>query len=124
MTSLLSLASEQSDMTLVEGSPPSASPGQPLQSGPDSSASARRWRKKICVAIAGVYLLAFALPVFQDTGLLANHLGVRPHGSVYGWHAFLVGFFMQRTGWFANLAIWIGLFFLARKRPLLAATAG
>ena len=88
------------------------------------TAVAGRWRKKICLAIAGVYLLAFALPVFRDTGLLANHLGVRPHGSVYGWHAFLVGFFMQRTGWFANLAIWIGIFFLARKRPLLAATAG
>jgi HEAT repeats len=113
-------------MTLIEGNPPSASVA-PLDGplgGPDSTVAARRLQKRIWLTIAGVYLLAFALPVFEDTGLLANHLGVKPHGSVYGWHAFLVGFFMQRFGWFANLAIWIGIFFVARKRPLLAAAAG
>lgn len=109
-------------MTLVEGSP--ASPGDLSLNRPETTLEARRWRKRICLSIAGVYLIAFVLPVFEDTGLLANHLGVRPHGSVYGWHAFLVGFFMQRTGWFANLAIWAGIFLVARQRPFLAATAG
>jgi HEAT repeat protein len=112
-------------MTLIEGGPSaSTAPTEAAPNGPDATVAARRLGKRICLPILGVYFIAFALPVFQDTGLLANHLGVRPHGSVYGWHAFLVGFFMQRTGWFANLAIWTGVFFLARRRPLLAATAG
>jgi hypothetical protein len=112
-------------MTLIEGTP-SASTVQAGESHNEKNATvgARRQLKRVWLSIVGVYLIAFALPVFQDTGLLANHLGVRPHGSVYGWHAFLVGFFMQRTGWFANLAIWVGIFFLSRKRPLIAATAG
>ncbi len=113
-------------MTLIEGNPPSASVANvnaPLAVSDSTLAAARRQRR-IWLPIAGVYLFAFAMPVFEDMGLLANHLGVKPQGWVYGWHAFLVGFFMQRIGWFANLAIWIGIFFLARRRPLLAATAG
>ena len=113
-------------MTLMEGAPPvsDAEAAESLDVTQATGAASRRLLKRTWLAIVGVYLIAFALPVFQDTGLLANHLGVRPNGSVYGWHAFLVGFFMQRTGWFANLAIWVGIFFLARKRPLIAATAG
>jgi hypothetical protein len=113
-------------MTLIEGpsSPASAVLVEGSPGSPDSPVAARRWTRRIWLTITGVYLIAFALPVFEDMGLLANHLGVKPHGYVYGWHAFLVGFFMQRAGWFANLAIWIGIFFLARRRPLLAATAG
>ena len=113
-------------MTLIEGTP-SASTDRAEEAPNGTNATtvgARRLLKRAWLAIVAVYLIAFALPVFQDTGLLANHLGVRPHGSVYGWHAFLVGFFMQRTGWFANLSIWAGIFFLARKRPFFAATAG
>src|SRR5580698_880659 len=112
-------------MTLIEGTP-SASivQAEESQNGTNATVGAGRLLKRAWLTIVGVYLIAFALPVFEDTGLLANHLGVRPNGSVYGWHAFLVGLFMQRTGWFANLAIWVGIFFLARKRPLIAATAG
>ncbi len=112
-------------MTLIEGTMPASTvSAKEPHNGTSATVEARRLLKRTCLAILGIYLIAFALPVFQDTGLLANHLGVRPHGSVYGWHAFLVGFFLQRTGWFANLAIWVGIFFLARKRPLIAATAG
>src|ERR1700723_201198 len=103
-------------MTLIEGTP-SASTVR-AEEAPDgtiaTTVGARRLLKRAWLAILAVYVIAFALPIFQDMGLLANHLGVRPHGSVYGWHAFLVGFFMQRTGGFANLAIWLGIFFLAR----------
>src|ERR1700722_20243840 len=112
-------------MTLIEGTMPASTvSAKEPHNGTSATVEARRLLKRTCLAILGIYLIAFALPVFQDTGLLGNHLGVRPHGSVYGWHAFLVGFFLQRTGWFANLAIWVGIFFLARKRPLIAATAG
>jgi hypothetical protein len=102
---------------------PIAPAGGPLAGG-DRTADARAWEKKLCAAVVLVYLIAFALPVFDDTGILANHLGVQPHGAVYGWQAFLVGWFVQRIGWFANIAIWIGMILLARRKPLAAALAG
>jgi len=113
-------------MTLIDGtpSPVAITPASEPHKGGDPAAVPRGSGRKLWLAILILYLFAFALPVFDDTGILANHLGVRPNGSVYGWQAFLVGLVMQRTGWFANIAIWIGIFLLARGRPLLAATAG
>jgi HEAT repeat protein len=113
-------------MTLIDGTPspvPIAPASEPLAGG-NYAVVPKGSGTKIWVAILLVYLIAFALPVFADTGILANHLGVRPNGSVYGWQAFLVGLFMQRTGWFANLAIWTGIVLLARGRLLLATVAG
>lgn len=113
-------------MTCLDGttSPlPIAPAGGPLAGG-DRTADWRAWEKKLCAAVVLVYLIAFALPVFDDTGILANHLGVQPHGAVYGWQAFLVGWFVQRIGWFANIAIWIGVILLASRKPLAAALAG
>jgi HEAT repeat protein len=93
--------------------------------GSDQAEISRAWAKKFSAAILVVYLMAFVLPVFDDTGVLANHLGVRPKGAVYGWQAFLVGWFAQRWGgWFANVAIWVGTTLLAGRKPLAAAIAG
>jgi len=104
--------------------PPTARAGVPL-AGTDQVAFPRALGKKFCVAILLVYLIAFTLPVFDDTGILANHLGVRPKGVVYGWQAFLVGWYAQQFGgWFANVGIWVGTVFLVRGRPLAAAIAG
>jgi len=104
--------------------PPVAPASAPL-AGTDAFVLPREWGRKFCVGILVVYLVAFALPVFDDTGILANHLGVRPKGAVYGWQAFLVGWFAQRFGgWFANVSIWIGAIFLLIRKPLAAAIAG
>jgi hypothetical protein len=103
---------------------PMAPASGPLVGG-DRAFGSRGWEKKLCLAVALVYMMAFVLPVFDDTGILANHLGVRPKGAVYGWQAFLVGWFVQRFGgWFANVAIWIGMIFLARRKPLAGVIAG
>ena len=113
-------------MTRLDGttSPLPIPPARGPLAGGNPTAVSRGWERNFCAAVLFVYLFAFALPVFDDTGILANHLGVRPKGAVYGWQAFLVGWFVQRIGWFANVAIWIGTILLARRRPLAAAIAG
>ncbi len=113
-------------MTRLDGttSPLPIPPARGPLAGGNPTAVSRGWERNFCAAVLFVYLFAFALPVFDDTGILANHLGVRPKGAVYGWQAFLVGWFVQRIGWFANVAIWIGIILLARRRPLAAAIAG
>jgi hypothetical protein len=90
----------------------------------DAPAIPRSGTRKLWLAVVCLYLLAFVLPVFHDRGILANHLGVQPNGSVYGWQAFVIGLVVRPFGWVANLAIWFGVFFLARCKPRVAAAAG
>ncbi len=80
--------------------------------------------RKLWLAVLALYLVSFVLPVFHDRGMLANHLGVQPNGSVYGWQAFVIGLVVRWFGWAANPVIWLGVFFLARRKPRVAAGAG
>jgi HEAT repeats/PBS lyase HEAT-like repeat len=80
--------------------------------------------RKLWLAVLALYLVSFLLPVFHDRGILANHLGVQPNGSVYGWQAFVIGLVVRWFGWAANPVIWLGVFFLARRKPRVAAGAG
>lgn len=105
-------------------SPPIAPHGE-TETGRATVSAVSQPTRNLAAAVLVIYLIAFALPVCRDTGVLANHLGVQPGGSVYGWQAFLFGWFAQRFGgWFANVAVWIGAFLLATGRTFRAGIAG
>lgn len=99
--------------------------GRPLTGG-NEKAAGQGWARKFSGAVVLLYLLAFILPVIDNVSVLerANNLGFRPQGCLYGWQAFLFGFFVKRTAWFANVAIWAGIVLLFKRKPLPAAAAG
>jgi len=108
----------------LSNSPPIAPHGD-TGTGHVTVSSVSQSSRNLAAAVLVIYLIAFALPVCRDTGVLANHLGVQPGGSIYGWQAFLFGWFAQRFGgWFANVAVWIGACLLATGRTLRAGIAG
>lgn len=104
--------------------PEPPAPARGLLTPVDAPAAPQSGTRKLWLAVLGLYLVAFVLPVFHDRGILANRLAVQPNGSVSGWQAFVIGLVVKPLGWVANPAIWLGVFFLARRKPRVAASLG
>lgn len=78
-----------------------------------------------------VYLVSFALPVFDNTQEFYHHMSVAPRGVVFGWRAFLLegpcALMALCPAWLANPTLWLGCWFLWKGRTrsaLVASTFG